>query len=74
MTISYSGNFARLLVRWKGSVWKTTWKELTAWLLCYYLIRIIYRYGLNNDQKPIFEKVGDIRNDVDFFERHGFRS
>lgn len=48
MTVSYSGNFIRLLFFWKGSVWKTVWKELTIWLILYYLIRVIIQYGVTN--------------------------
>lgn len=53
MTISYAGNFARLLLRWKGSIWKSVWKELTSFLIVYYLIRIVYRYMLNDQQQYV---------------------
>jgi hypothetical protein len=42
MTISYSGNFCRLLFRWKGSIWKACWLELVCFLALYYLMRAIY--------------------------------
>lgn len=50
MTISYSGNFCRLLARWKGSVWRLVWKELTVFLFLYYVIRLFYTRLL-----PVFE-------------------
>lgn len=49
MTISYSGNFCRLLIMWKGSVWRLVWKELVVFLVLYYMVRIFYRRIL-----PIF--------------------
>ncbi|VDK36802.1 unnamed protein product [Gongylonema pulchrum] len=42
MTISYTGNFCRLLIRWKGSLWRLVWKELLLFLLIYYAIRLFY--------------------------------
>ncbi len=55
MTISYAGNFAKLLVRWKGSIWKTVWKELLIYMIVYYLIRVTYRYGLPTESQKTFE-------------------
>ena len=46
MTISYSGNFVRLLLRWKGSIWKTAWKELLSFLILYYAVRLFYHHLL----------------------------
>ncbi|CAD6195118.1 unnamed protein product [Caenorhabditis auriculariae] len=39
MTISYSGNFFRLLLRWKGSIWRSVWRELLVFLVLFYVIR-----------------------------------
>uniref|UniRef100_A0A914S0N6 Bestrophin homolog n=1 Tax=Parascaris equorum TaxID=6256 RepID=A0A914S0N6_PAREQ len=39
MTISYQGNFCRLLLRWKGSIWRLVWKELLVFLCLYYAVR-----------------------------------
>ncbi|CAJ0932930.1 unnamed protein product, partial [Mesorhabditis belari] len=47
MTISYSGNFFKLLLRWKGSIWRSTWKELIIYLALYYAIRIFYKEGID---------------------------
>ncbi|CAB3409080.1 unnamed protein product [Caenorhabditis bovis] len=41
MTISYSGNFCRLLLRWKGSIWRSVWRELALFLFLFYSIRMI---------------------------------
>lgn len=46
MTILYNERFWRTLCRWRGSVWKTVWKELIWWLLFYYIIRIILVYAV----------------------------
>ncbi|CAI4232698.1 unnamed protein product [Auanema sp. JU1783] len=56
MTISYSDTFLRLLLRWKGSLWKAIWKHLLLFLSFYYSINIIYRFFLEEDQKKIFMK------------------
>ncbi|CAJ0933165.1 unnamed protein product, partial [Mesorhabditis belari] len=42
MTISYSGNFLQLLLRWKGSIFRSVWKELLIYLGLHYLIRFVY--------------------------------
>ncbi|RCN28077.1 hypothetical protein ANCCAN_26183 [Ancylostoma caninum] len=60
MTISYSGNFCRLLLRWKGSLWRSVWKELLIYLVIYYAIRLFYLIGI------------DYLFDDDFF-RHKYR-
>uniref|UniRef100_A0A1B0CUU0 Putative conserved plasma membrane protein n=1 Tax=Lutzomyia longipalpis TaxID=7200 RepID=A0A1B0CUU0_LUTLO len=66
MTISYTsevpngssfGCFWRILKKWRGSVYKLVWRELLAYLGIYYAINLLYRYGLNDDQKRTFEKV-----------------
>ncbi|GMT25136.1 hypothetical protein PFISCL1PPCAC_16433, partial [Pristionchus fissidentatus] len=46
MTISYSGSFIRLLLRWKGSIWRSTWKELLFFLIFYYAVRFFYVFGI----------------------------
>ncbi|KAK0083065.1 hypothetical protein PV325_009427 [Microctonus aethiopoides] len=43
--------------RWRGSVYKLIWRELMVYLFLYYLINLTYRYGLNEEQQRIFEKV-----------------
>ncbi|XP_020290520.1 uncharacterized protein LOC109858054 [Pseudomyrmex gracilis] len=66
MTISYAsevpngssfGCFWRILIKWRGSVYKLIWRELLAYLFFYYLINFIYRYVLNENQRVIFEKI-----------------
>ena len=47
MTVSYSGNFVRLLLRWKGSIWRSVWKELTFFLLLYFGIRFSAPYMIS---------------------------
>ncbi|MFH4984412.1 hypothetical protein AB6A40_011121 [Gnathostoma spinigerum] len=51
MTVSYQLDvstatlscFCRLLLRWRGSIWKAVLIELIAWTVCYALITMIYR-------------------------------
>lgn len=52
MTISYSGNFFRILHRWKGGVWSAIWKELLIWLVIFYMVRFILQFGLPEDYGP----------------------
>ncbi|ETN76781.1 Bestrophin [Necator americanus] len=55
MTVSYSGNFMRLLLRWKGSIWRSVWIELVVFLLLYYAVRIFYLYGI-----PAMDENGEL--------------
>ncbi|XP_055696079.1 bestrophin homolog 1 isoform X2 [Lutzomyia longipalpis] len=66
MTISYTsevpngssfGCFWRILKKWRGSVYKLVWRELLAYLGIYYAINLLYRYGLNDDQKSMMHKI-----------------
>ncbi|XP_012279524.1 uncharacterized protein LOC105699244 [Orussus abietinus] len=66
MTVSYAsevpngssfGCFWRILVKWRGSVYKLIWRELLAYLFVYYLINLTYRYALNEQQQRIFERI-----------------
>lgn len=53
MTVTYSsqvanarlGSFSRLLLCWRGSIYKLLYGEFLIFLICYYTIRCIYRYG-----------------------------
>uniref|UniRef100_A0A0K0DI66 Bestrophin homolog n=1 Tax=Angiostrongylus cantonensis TaxID=6313 RepID=A0A0K0DI66_ANGCA len=49
MTVNYMqaaatarvGTFLKLLFRWRGSVWKTIWKELAIFLFLYFNVRFV---------------------------------
>ncbi|VDL92023.1 unnamed protein product [Schistocephalus solidus] len=43
--------------RWKGSLYKLVWLDLTIYLTIYYLIHIIYRYALSFEQKQTFNTM-----------------
>ena len=52
MTVSYTadvanasrfGCFTKILRRWKGSVYKLIYKELLAYIFCYFVLNIFYR-------------------------------
>ncbi|XP_071878576.1 bestrophin family protein isoform X2 [Bombus fervidus] len=47
----------KVTIIWRGSVYKLIWRELLAYLFVYYLINFTYRYGLNEQQRVIFEKI-----------------
>ncbi|XP_055378516.1 bestrophin-4 isoform X2 [Condylostylus longicornis] len=66
MTVTYTaevatcrgfGTFLKLLLRWRGSIYKLVWLDLTAFLFLYYVLNIVYRVALNADQKKIFESI-----------------
>lgn len=53
MTITYGGNFLKCVLRWKGSVWKAIWKELTVWLFCYIILHLILSYAMPGYKEKI---------------------
>ncbi|XP_016977558.1 bestrophin-2 isoform X4 [Drosophila rhopaloa] len=66
MTITYTGEvatcrgfgcFLKLLLRWRGSIYKLVWLDLLAFLTIYYAINMVYRFGLNPTQKETFEAI-----------------
>ena len=57
MTISYSGPFLTLLARWKGSLWRSVWRELLVWLAGYYGVRIVYKYAMTDEQRCAERKI-----------------
>ncbi|VDM58235.1 unnamed protein product [Angiostrongylus costaricensis] len=65
MTISYnldvssvsSTTYLKLLLRWRGSIWKSVKTEFGIWTVSYYTVFAIYRYVLNSYQQRKFEKI-----------------
>ncbi|EDV93094.1 bestrophin-3 isoform X2 [Drosophila grimshawi] len=66
MTITYTGEvatcrgfgcFLKLLLRWRGSIYKLVWLDLLAFLSLYYLLNLVYRFALNPAQKETFEAI-----------------
>uniref|UniRef100_A0A914VY79 Bestrophin homolog n=1 Tax=Plectus sambesii TaxID=2011161 RepID=A0A914VY79_9BILA len=65
MTVTYTldvatskfSSFTRLLLRWRGSLWKAVYPELSLWLILYFVLSAVYRFALNADQKLVFENV-----------------
>uniref|UniRef100_A0A8R1UWS1 Bestrophin homolog n=1 Tax=Pristionchus pacificus TaxID=54126 RepID=A0A8R1UWS1_PRIPA len=65
MTVSYSFDVSRnswfvplkVLCRWRGSVWKSVWRELLFWLVLYYIVMAVYRsdYILGPNGQKTFE-------------------
>ncbi|CAK9303621.1 unnamed protein product [Gordionus sp. m RMFG-2023] len=57
MTVSYSADvatesfsvFFKILIRWKGTVYKILWKEFLIFICMYLTINMTYRYKLKND-------------------------
>ncbi|KAJ1365963.1 Bestrophin 24 [Parelaphostrongylus tenuis] len=47
----------KLLLKWRGSIWKAVILELVVWLMFYGILSIIYRTALSYDQQRTFERV-----------------
>lgn len=45
------------IFRWRGSVYKLLYLDLIAYLSVYYMIHLVYRNALNDQQKQEFESV-----------------
>ncbi|KAK0394436.1 hypothetical protein QR680_000735 [Steinernema hermaphroditum] len=65
MTVTYSLDVSsstflgihKLLFRWKGSIWKSTYPELLLWLFLYTILSMTYRYVLDQEQQQTFEDL-----------------
>ncbi|XP_051898094.1 bestrophin-2-like [Pristis pectinata] len=65
MTITYTArvanvrfcSFSKLLVLWKGSIYKLLYKEFLVFSFMYAILSIAYRFLLLEDQKRYFEKL-----------------
>ncbi|XP_075693095.1 bestrophin-1 [Rhinoderma darwinii] len=65
MTVTYSnrvadaklGTFSRLLLRWRGSIYKLLYQEFFIFIGFYFIISVTYRLLLNEQQRIHFEKL-----------------
>ncbi|XP_073716776.1 bestrophin-2a [Misgurnus anguillicaudatus] len=65
MTVTYTARvanarfcgFSKLLLVWKGSIYKVLYKEFLAFFALYTAISLTYRFLLLDDQKRYFEKL-----------------
>ncbi|KAJ8245489.1 hypothetical protein GJAV_G00271280 [Gymnothorax javanicus] len=65
MTVTYSSKvanatffgFHRLLLRWRGSIYKLLYREFIVFALLYSLLSVVYRFFLSDTQKRYFEKL-----------------
>ncbi|XP_051982486.1 bestrophin-2-like [Xyrauchen texanus] len=65
MTVTYTARvanahfcgFSKLLLAWKGSIYKVLYKEFLAFFAMYTAISITYRFFLLDNQKRYFEKL-----------------
>ncbi|XP_071032455.1 bestrophin-2a-like [Oncorhynchus clarkii lewisi] len=65
MTVTYTAQvanarfcgFSKLLLAWRGSIYKVLWKEFLAFFAMYTAISVTYRFFLFDDQKRYFEKL-----------------
>ncbi|PIO68824.1 hypothetical protein TELCIR_09375 [Teladorsagia circumcincta] len=75
MTITYTlevsrarfWGFAKLLTRWKGSIYRLMYREMTCFLLAYYAVMVVYRYFSDDRMKKLCLQIsayvqgGDVR-------------
>ena len=70
MTVSYTGDvanasnfgiFVKILYKWKGSVYKLVYKELLAYILCYFVINITYRTVIVENSESCDENLPSCR-------------
>ncbi|XP_033991660.1 LOW QUALITY PROTEIN: bestrophin-3-like [Trematomus bernacchii] len=65
MTVTYSSkvanasffSFHRLLLRWRGSIYKLLYREFLVFLVLYSALSVVYRLALSERQKRQFEKL-----------------
>ncbi|XP_048401378.1 bestrophin-1-like isoform X2 [Stegostoma tigrinum] len=65
MTVTYTSRvanarlcgFSKLLLQWKGSIYKLLYKEFLIFMLLYLTLSCIYRFMLEESQKRFFEKM-----------------
>ncbi|XP_065520527.1 bestrophin-2 isoform X3 [Lathamus discolor] len=65
MTVTYTsrvattrfGGFSRLLLLWRGSIYKLLYRELLLFLTAYLVLSLAYRFLLSEAQKRLFEKL-----------------
>ncbi|XP_040006273.1 bestrophin-3-like isoform X1 [Xiphias gladius] len=65
MTVTYSSkvanatflSFHRLLLRWRGSIYKLLYREFALFALLYTVLSVVYRLVLSDNQKRLFEKL-----------------
>ncbi|XP_030070117.1 bestrophin-3 [Microcaecilia unicolor] len=65
MTVTYSSKvanatffgFHRLLLKWKGSIYKLLYREFLLFSTLYTLLSVMYRFFLTESQKRYFEKL-----------------
>ncbi|XP_007951595.1 bestrophin-3 [Orycteropus afer afer] len=65
MTVTYSSKvanatffgFHRLLLKWRGSIYKLLYREFIAFAILYTAISLVYRFLLTGAQKRYFEKL-----------------
>ncbi|KAH0629651.1 hypothetical protein JD844_011882 [Phrynosoma platyrhinos] len=65
MTVTYTarvanarfGGFYKLLILWRGSIYKLLYKEFLVFSTSYMGLSLTYRYVLDEDRKRVFERV-----------------
>ncbi|XP_071512943.1 bestrophin-2-like [Panulirus ornatus] len=63
MTVPYTDTIAsrssfdalKLLLRWRGSVYKMVWRDILVYMVCYFFISLVYRLVLPEEDRRVFE-------------------
>merc|ERR1719186_132920 len=63
-----------ILFRWRASLWKSVWRELSIYLLCYLAISLVYRLILMREDEETGERVNE--QSMKYFEKvvHWFKN
>jgi len=64
MTISYAGPLWKVLLRWKGSIWKACYIEAIIYIVIYFTVSAVYRLALKEEQKRVFEDIVQVFDNV----------
>ncbi|XP_053201055.1 bestrophin-4-like isoform X2 [Panonychus citri] len=67
MTVTYTlsvaesrlSGFPKLLIKWKGSIYKLLYREMIIFCIFFYLIHLIYHLLLDDSQKRIFNQLSN---------------
>ncbi|KAF0311892.1 Bestrophin-2 [Amphibalanus amphitrite] len=66
MTVTYQtevasirnfGVFWKLLFRWRGSIYKLVWPDLSLYIVLYFTLNMSYRFAMNEHHRQLFEEV-----------------
>ncbi|XP_045606217.1 bestrophin-2 [Procambarus clarkii] len=51
------GSFWKLLLKWRGSVYKMVWQDMLLYIVLYYTLSLLYRFAFPSDLQRMFERL-----------------